>query len=120
MLEVEGLCFKYTDKQILNNVTFRLFNHDHAVIVGPNGVGKSTFLNLICKNLLPDSGTIEWLPNIKYAYLDQHIKINSNNCLCFFTTTSKIIPQTINLTMVFNKDNSGLYSVLEMEKHIFI
>ena len=81
MLEVANLSFKYTDKQILNNVTFRLFNHDHAVIVGPNGVGKSTFLNLICKNLLPDSGTIEWLPNIKYAYLDQHIKININKTI---------------------------------------
>ena len=81
MLEVANLSFKYTDKLILNNVTFRLFNHDHAVIVGPNGVGKSTFLNLICKNLLPDSGTIEWLPNIKYAYLDQHIKININKTI---------------------------------------
>ena len=48
MLEVSNLNFKYTDKPILVNATFRLFNHDHAVIVGHNGVGKSTFLNLIC------------------------------------------------------------------------
>lgn len=81
MLEVEGLCFKYTDKQIINNANFRLFSHDHAVIVGPNGTGKSTFMNLICKNLLPDKGKITWLPNIKYAYLDQHIKINSNKSI---------------------------------------
>ena len=81
MLEVSNLNFKYTDKPIIVNATFRLFNHDHAVIVGPNGIGKSTFLNLICKNLLPDSGTIEWLPNIKYAYLDQHIKINTNKTI---------------------------------------
>ena len=81
MLEVSNLSFKYTDKPILVNATFRLFNRDHAVIVGPNGIGKSTFLNLICKNLLPDSGTVEWLPNIKYAYLDQHIKINSNKSI---------------------------------------
>ena len=81
MLEVSNLSFKYTDKPILVNATFRLFNHDHAVIVGPNGVGKSTFLNLICKNLLPDGGKIEWLPNIRYAYLDQHIKINSNKSI---------------------------------------
>ena len=81
MLEVSNLSFKYTDKPILTNATFRLFNRDHAVIIGPNGVGKSTFLNLICKNLLPDSGTIEWLPNIRYAYLDQHIKINVNKSI---------------------------------------
>ena len=81
MLEVSNLCFKYTDKQIISNATFRLFNNDHAVIIGPNGAGKSTFMNLICKNLLPDKGTIEWLPNIKYAYLDQHIKINTNKTI---------------------------------------
>ena len=81
MLEVNNLSFKYTDKPILANANFRLFSHDHAVIVGPNGIGKSTFLNLICKNLLPDSGTIEWLPNVKYAYLDQHIKININKTI---------------------------------------
>ena len=81
MLEVSNLSFKYTDKPILSNATFRLFNHDHGVIVGPNGAGKSTFLNLICKNLLPDAGTIEWLPNVRYAYLDQHIKINTNKSI---------------------------------------
>lgn len=81
MLEVDGLSFKYTDKQIINNATFRLFANNHAVLVGANGVGKSTFMNLICKNLLPDSGTIKWLPNIKYAYLDQHVKIASNKTI---------------------------------------
>lgn len=75
MLEVNDLCFKYTDKQILNHVNFRLFNHDHAVIIGTNGVGKSTFMNIIAKNLLPDSGTVTWLPNTKVSYLDQHLKV---------------------------------------------
>ena len=75
MLEVNDLCFKYTDKQIINHANFLLFNHDHAVIVGANGIGKSTFMNLIAKNLLPDSGTVSWLPNISYAYLDQHLKV---------------------------------------------
>lgn len=77
MLEVNDLCFKYTDKQIINHANFRLFSHDHAILVGQNGIGKSTFMNLICKNLLPDSGSICWLPNIRYAYLDQHLKVLS-------------------------------------------
>ena len=81
MLEVNDLCFKYTDKQIINHANFRLFNHDHAVIVGANGIGKSTFMNLISKNLLPDSGTVSWLPNISYAYLDQHLKVLSDKTI---------------------------------------
>lgn len=78
MLEVKDLSFKYTDKMILNNCNLRLFLTDHAVLVGKNGIGKSTLLNLIAKNLIPDSGSVTWLPNIKYAYLDQHLKVSSD------------------------------------------
>ncbi|MBQ9520315.1 MAG: ABC-F family ATP-binding cassette domain-containing protein [Acholeplasmatales bacterium] len=78
LLEVEGLKFKYTDNDLFNEVDFRILPHDHIVIVGDNGCGKSTFMNLICKNLIPDSGSIKWLNNVKYAYLDQHLKVNND------------------------------------------
>lgn len=78
MLEVKDLSFKYTDKLILNNCNLRLFIHDHAVLVGPNGTGKSTLMKLIVKNMIPDSGSVSWLPNIKYDYLDQYLKVNSD------------------------------------------
>lgn len=75
MLEVEELTFKYTDKLILNKANLRLFNADHAVLVGNNGIGKSTIMKLISKNLIPDGGKITWLPNVKYGYLDQHLEV---------------------------------------------
>ena len=45
LLEVSNLRFKYTDKELYNNAEFRILDGDHIVIVGPNGCGKSTFLN---------------------------------------------------------------------------
>jgi len=78
LLEVSGLKFKYDDKELFNSVDFRILPQDHIVLVGENGTGKSTFMNLISKNLIPDAGKIEWLNNIKYAYLDQHLKVNND------------------------------------------
>lgn len=60
LLEVSNLRFKYTDKELYNNAEFRILDGDHIVIVGPNGCGKSTFLNIIAKNIIPDSGKVEW------------------------------------------------------------
>ena len=35
-------------------------------------------MNLMCKNLIPDSGSVIWMNNIKYGYLDQHLKVNTD------------------------------------------
>lgn len=78
LLEVEGLKFKYTDNNLFNDVSFRILQKDHIVLVGDNGCGKSTFMNLIAKNLIPDSGTISWMNGVSYAYLDQHLKVRQD------------------------------------------
>ena len=78
LLEVEGLKFKYASEDLFNNVSFRILNGDHIVIVGDNGAGKSTFMNLIAKNLIPDAGKITWENNVSYAYLDQHLKVKTD------------------------------------------
>ncbi len=78
LLEVESLKFKYTDKDLFNSINFRILPHDHIVLVGENGCGKSTFMNLIAKNLIPDQGSITWMNNITYGYLDQHLKVKND------------------------------------------
>ena len=75
LLDVDNLKFKYEDVDLYNDVSFRILPGEHIVLVGDNGSGKSTFLKLISKNLIPDKGEIKWQNNIKYAYLDQHLKI---------------------------------------------
>lgn len=78
LLEVEGLEFKYTDQNLYNKINFRILPKEHIVLVGDNGSGKSTFMNLIAKNLIPDAGTITWLNYVTYGYLDQHLKVKKN------------------------------------------
>lgn len=78
LLEVEGIKFKYTDKELYNSASFRILEGEHIVIVGPNGCGKSTFMNIISKNLIPDAGTVIWQPNVTYSYLDQHLMVRND------------------------------------------
>ena len=74
LLEVEGIKFKYTDNDLYNEISFRVNEGEHIVIVGKNGCGKSTFMNIITKNIIPDKGTVNWLPGITFSYLDQHLE----------------------------------------------
>lgn len=78
LLEVENLEFKYTDQNLYNKVNFRILPKEHIVLVGDNGCGKSTFLNLIAGNLIPDAGKITWLNHVTYDYLDQHLKVKTD------------------------------------------
>lgn len=78
LLEVEGLEFKYTDVNLYNKISFRIQPKEHIVLVGDNGCGKSTFMNLIAKNLIPDAGTITWLNHVTYGYLDQQLKVKKD------------------------------------------
>lgn len=72
ILNVKDLTHGFGDRTILNNVSFRLLKGEHIGLVGANGEGKSTFLNIVTGKLMPDEGTIEWAKNVRVGYLDQH------------------------------------------------
>ena len=78
LVKVTGLKFNYYDKELYDEVSFQLNGEDHAVLVGQNGCGKTTLIDLLVKNLIPDKGKIEWTPHVTYSYLDQHYKVNDN------------------------------------------
>lgn len=78
VLDVKGLRFNYKDKELFNDVDFRLFKDDHMGLVGLNGSGKTTFLNLLAHRIDPDMGVITWAPNITFSYLDQHLKVDKS------------------------------------------
>ena len=72
ILNVEHLTHGFGDRAIFEDVSFRLLAGEHIGLVGANGEGKSTFMNIITGKLMPDEGTIEWAKNVKAGYLDQH------------------------------------------------
>ena len=72
ILNVEHLSHGFGDRAIFNDVSFRLLKGEHIGLIGANGEGKSTFMNIITGKLQPDDGKVEWSKNIKVGYLDQH------------------------------------------------
>ncbi len=72
ILNVENLSHGFGDRAIFENVSFRLLKGEHIGLIGANGEGKSTFMNIITDKLQPDEGKIEWSKNVRVGYLDQH------------------------------------------------
>ena len=72
ILNVKNLSHGFGDRAIFENVSFRLLKGEHIGLIGANGEGKSTFMNIITGKLMPDEGTVEWTKNVRVGYLDQH------------------------------------------------
>mgnify|MGYP005946713063 CR=1 FL=1 len=72
ILNVEHLSHGFGDRAIFSDVSFRLLKGEHIGLVGANGEGKSTFMNIITGKLMPDEGKVEWSKNVRVGYLDQH------------------------------------------------
>ncbi len=72
ILTVKNLSHGFGDRAIFNNVSFRLLKGEHIGLIGANGEGKSTFMNIITHKLEPDEGNIEWSKRVRAGYLDQH------------------------------------------------
>ena len=60
MLTVDINSFSYSDKEILNNISFQLEKGKHLAILGESGCGKSTLLHLIYGLLNLENGSISW------------------------------------------------------------
>ncbi len=75
ILTVEKLTFGFGDKTILNSVSFRLLKGEHAGLVGLNGAGKTTFLDILTGKLVPDDGKLYLPSSINIGYLDQHSQL---------------------------------------------
>ena len=72
ILNVEHLSHGFGDRAIFQDVSFRLLKGEHIGLIGANGEGKSTFMNIITGKLMPDEGKVEWAKNVNVGYLDQH------------------------------------------------
>ncbi len=75
-IEAEGLGLSLNDKEnnlnLLDDFTYSFSPEDRVGIIGPNGTGKSTLLDLIAGKRLPTSGTIKLGETVHIGYLDQH------------------------------------------------
>ncbi|HEX3031314.1 MAG TPA: ABC-F family ATP-binding cassette domain-containing protein [Bacillota bacterium] len=77
ILTVENVSHGFGDRSILEEVSFRLLKGEHVGLIGANGEGKSTFLNIITGQLVPDDGKVEWSNRVTVGYLDQHTTLEA-------------------------------------------
>ncbi|MEG2417983.1 MAG: ABC-F family ATP-binding cassette domain-containing protein [Eubacterium sp.] len=84
LLEIENLTHSYGDHLLYKNVSFALNPGEHIGIVGQNGSGKSTFIKLCTRQLMPDIGRVIPAPRLTLGYLDQYAVIDDSLTLGTF------------------------------------
>lgn len=72
VLVVKNVTHGFGARGILEDVSFRLLKGEHVALIGANGEGKSTFMNIITGNLMPDQGDVTWSNHVNVGYLDQN------------------------------------------------
>jgi ATP-binding cassette subfamily F protein uup len=82
IIEAENLSYSYPGKKLFDNFNFQVKKGEKIGVIGPNGVGKSTLIKLLVKQLEPDSGRVKHGTNIEITYFDQHRSyLNPNHSL---------------------------------------
>ena len=72
VLKVHSLSKSFEGRKLFENFELYLRAGDRVAIIGPNGVGKSTLLNIIARKLRPDDGQVEFGANVDLGYYEQH------------------------------------------------
>jgi len=81
ILNVENITHSFGGRQIFEDVSFRLLKGDRVGLIGANGEGKSTFMNIITDKLMPDEGKIEWSKRVRVGYLDQQTVLEKGSTI---------------------------------------
>ncbi|MCD7949632.1 MAG: ATP-binding cassette domain-containing protein [Erysipelotrichaceae bacterium] len=76
ILACSSLCKSFQGELLLNNITFKIEDHDKLAIIGVNGAGKSTLLRILNDEESYDSGEIHKPNNVTIGYLSQHNTID--------------------------------------------
>ncbi|GMX64636.1 ABC-F family ATP-binding cassette domain-containing protein [Paenibacillus elgii] len=71
IMELEEVGKSFEQRKIVDNFSYIVLPEDRIGIIGPNGTGKSTFLNMLAGRLEPDAGSIVTGPTVKLAYYTQ-------------------------------------------------
>ena len=106
ILNVEHLSHGFGDRAIFEDVSFRLLKGEHIGLVGANGEGKSTFMNIITGKLMPDEGKVEWAKHVRVGYLDQHTALEKG------MTIGSVLASAFDWLYAMEEEMNGIYMKL--------
>ncbi|MGX6960270.1 MAG: ribosomal protection-like ABC-F family protein [Rickettsia endosymbiont of Pentastiridius leporinus] len=82
IIEADNITFGYKNTKIIDNFSFRVKKGEKIGIIGANGSGKSTFIKLLTRHLMPEIGKVIYGGNLDISYFDQHReKLNTNHTI---------------------------------------
>ena len=73
IFDIEHLSFDFDGRPMIDDFTYHVVRHDRIGIVGPNGVGKSTFMNILDGTYEPSTGTIGKGETVRIAHFKQEL-----------------------------------------------
>ncbi|MBV2126075.1 MAG: ATP-binding cassette domain-containing protein [Candidatus Thiodiazotropha endolucinida] len=71
VVEVEDTSYAWEEKPVIRDLSTTILRGDRVGIIGPNGCGKTTLLNLLLGELQPDTGRVKLGTQLQVAYFDQ-------------------------------------------------
>ncbi len=71
VIRLRNVTHSYGDTPLINNLSLKIMRGDRIGLIGNNGVGKSTLLNLLLGKITPQQGTVKHGTNLKIGYFDQ-------------------------------------------------
>ncbi len=77
ILTVNNLSMRFDKKTIFENLNFKLKKGSMTALLGPNGTGKTTLINVLMKMLVPSSGSFEFADGVRLGYVPQFRNIDA-------------------------------------------
>lgn len=71
VIEAKNISQQYNNQDVIKNFSIRIMRGDRIGLIGPNGVGKSTLLNLMLGKIMPQQGSVTMGTKLEIAYFDQ-------------------------------------------------
>ncbi|NET43583.1 ABC-F family ATP-binding cassette domain-containing protein [Okeania sp. SIO2B3] len=116
VIELENVCKSYDSRTLIKDFTYEFIPEDRVGIIGGNGVGKSTLMDIITGRIKPDSGKVEIGGTIHIGYFDQH----SENLLDAMNESQRVIDYIKDVAeYVETADGTQISASQMLEKFLF-
>lgn len=79
ILDIKGLSHVFDNRVLFEKADLTVMSGEHLGVVGLNGAGKSTFINILAGRLVQDDGLVKWNSSVRRGYLDQHADIERSS-----------------------------------------
>ena len=89
VIEAKNISKAYGEQVLVDHFSTSIHRGDRVGLVGPNGIGKTTLLSMLCGVLTPDSGTVKLGVNLEIATLDQKRSLDENETLAHYLTDGR-------------------------------